>query len=252
MIDKVKLNDGALLIPYDKYEEFMREFLAIEEEKEKETIEIIKDNVAPPTDEPIDYFSLFSDPALQINEENTIETFSLIERSILINEEIEPYTATYVFNFIRFWNTIDDMEDIPIEERKPIKIYIDSPGGDLDATFSIIDSIKLSKTPVYTITYGIGHSGGFFIGIAGHKRYGMPHSSYMFHEGCGQGGGDAHKYIQSVKFYEKRLSQLKKHTLENTKISEQSYNKHRKDDLWLTADEALEFGIIDEILTEFI
>ena len=148
---------------------------------------------------------------------------------------------------------IEILEDnIPIEEREPIKIYIDSPGGDLDATFSIIDAIALSKTPVWTVTIGRGCSGAFFIGIAGHKRFGFPHSTYLFHEGCAENGGDAHKFIQGVKFYETRLEMLKEHTLKHTKITEEKYKKHKKDDLWMTAEDAIKYGVIDEILTEIL
>jgi ATP-dependent Clp protease protease subunit len=106
----------------------------------------------------------------------------------------------------------------------------------------------MSKTPVWTITIGRGYSGAFIIGSAGHKRYGYPHSSYLLHEGCAQNDGDAHKFLQGVKFYEKQLSMLRKITLKQTGFTEDDYNKHRKDDLWMTAEEALKYGVIDEII----
>ena len=110
----------------------------------------------------------------------------------------------------------------------------------------------MSKTPVWTITIGRGYSGAFFIGSAGHKRYGYPHSSYLFHEGCAQDGGDAHKFLQGVKFYEKQLSMLRKITLKQTGLTGDDYKKHRKDDLWMTAEEALKYGVIDEIIEELV
>lgn len=191
-------------------------------------------------------------PDLQINGENAFNTLAFLERSLYLCDEIKPEAAIAFADAIRFWNKVDEADEIPLEEREPIKIYIDSPGGDLDATFSIIDSIALSKTPVWTITIGAGCSGAFFIGIAGHKRLGYPHSSYLFHEGCAQGGGDAHKYIQGVRFYEKKLSMLRKITLKYTRLTEEDYKKHKKDDLWMTAQEALKYGVIDEISTEII
>lgn len=188
-----------------------------------------------------------------INSEEAIETFSFLDRSLYLYSEIAHEHATVFSERIKFWNEIDNLDNIPIEERKPIKIYIDSPGGDLDATFSIIDAISLSKTPVWTITFGSGWSGGFFIGISGHKRFGYPHSSYLFHEGsAGEGGTDAHKFLQGAKFYERKLKMLKEITLKQTNITENIYEKHKKDDLWLTAEEALNLSVIDEISNELI
>lgn len=194
----------------------------------------------------------FANQECQINADEVLETFSFLNRSLYLCIEITHEHAIAFSDAIKFWNEMDNLDNIPIEERDPIKIYIDSPGGDLDATFSIIDSITLSKTPIMTITIGSGDSGGFFIGIVGHKRIGYPHSSYLFHEGCCANEGDAHKYIQFTEFYKKKLSMLKKLVLNNTKLSENDYEESRKDDLWLTAEEALKYGIIDEIATELI
>lgn len=194
----------------------------------------------------------FIDPEFQVHSEEVIETFSFLTRSLHLCSEITHEHAIAFSDAIKFWNEVDNLDEIPIEERKPIKIYIDSPGGDLDATFSIIDSITLSKTPVNTITIGSGNSGGFFIGIVGHKRIGYPHSSYLFHEGYCENNGDAHKYIQFTEFYKKKLSMLKDLVRKNTKLTSEDYEKYKKDDLWLTADEALKYGIIDEIATELI
>lgn len=192
------------------------------------------------------------DPEAQIDGEKTLDTLNFLERTLYLCDEIKPGAAIAFSDAIRFWNKVDELDEIPVEERKPIKIYIDSPGGDINATFSIIDSITMSKTPVWTITIGRGYSGAFFIGSAGHKRYGYEHSSYLFHEGCAQEGGDAHKFLQGVKFYEKQLSMLRKITLRYTGLTEEDYKKHKKDDLWMTAQEALKYGVIDEISSEII
>ena len=191
---------------------------------------------------------VITDPANQIDPVKSMDTLNFLERSLYLCDEIKPGSSISFADAIRFWNTVDDMDEIPVEERKLIKIYIDCPGGDINSTFSIIDSIRMSKTPVWTITIGRGYSGAFFIGSTGHKRYGYPHSSYLFHEGCAQDGGDAHKFLQGVKFYEKQLSMLRKITLKQTGFTEDDYRKHRKDDLWMTAEEALKCGVIDEII----
>lgn len=150
---------------------------------------------------------------------------------------------------IRFYNRCDDQDNIPVEERVPIKLFIDSPGGDLIAAYTIINAIELSKTPVWTINIGAAYSAGFFIFIAGHKRLAYPLSSFLYHEGSCQVSGDAHKFRNSADFYKKQLDQLKKHTLKYTKLTEEDYERILKDDYWLIASEAIEKGIVDEIVT---
>lgn len=191
-------------------------------------------------------------PENLINSEEVIDTTSFLSRSLHLCSQITHEHAVAFSDLIKFWNEIDTIDEIPIEEREPIKIYIDCPGGDLGAALSIIDSIMLSQTPVWTITIGSGNSGGFFIGIVGHKKIGYPHSSYLFHEGSCVNEGDAHKFLQSAAFYQKQLSMLKQIVLDNTKITSSEYDSYKKDDLWLTADEALKFGVIDEIATKII
>ena len=63
-------------------------------------------------------------------------------------------------------------------------------------------------------------------------------------------GGDAHKFRNQADFYKKQLDQLKKHTLKYTNLTEEDYEKILKDDYWLTAEEAMEKGIVDEIATK--
>lgn len=164
---------------------------------------------------------------------------------------IDATVADNVEAIIRFWNQVDDRASVPAADRKPIKIYINSPGGELEATFTIIDAIHMSQTPIYTIVTSCAYSGGFFIAIAGHKRFAYPHASYLYHEGSTSMGGDAHKFRNAADFYRKQLQQLKEHTLANTKLSEADYERILKDDYWLLAEEAVEQGVCDEIITEF-
>lgn len=195
---------------------------------------------------------------LHKNPTESVQTFDDIftlgscwNREILIGD-IEPDIGIGAETFIRFWNKYDDENNIPIEEREPIKLYIDSNGGDLTAAFTIIDSIILSKTPVYTINVGAAYSGGFFIFIAGHKRYAYPLSTFLYHEGSTGNIADAGKFRNFADFYDKELDMLKDLTLKYTKFTPELYESKKKDDVWLTSKEALELGVCDEILTEFV
>lgn len=166
--------------------------------------------------------------------------------------DIDSEIASMIESFIRFYNQEDEEANIPIEERLPIKIFINSGGGDLMATFMLIDAIKLSRTPVWTINIGSAYSGGFFTFIAGHKRIAYPNSTFLYHEGSTMNAGDAGKFRNFADFYDKLLDMLKDVTISNTQITEELYAEHKKDDWWLTADEALELGICDEIAKEFV
>lgn len=172
---------------------------------------------------------------------------SSLQREIYLGG-ISDGTGSLIDGLIRFWNQYDETHNIPKEERKPIKIYIDSIGGSLTDTMTIIDAIRLSKTPVWTICTGCAYSGGFFSLIAGHKRFAYPHSSFLFHEGSTSNGGTAGQFENYTAFYKKQLTQLKDIVVKYTKITEEEYASIKKDDIWYNAKEALEKGIIDEIM----
>lgn len=177
-----------------------------------------------------------------------------LSREISVTDVIDEEIGDAVESIIRFWNKVDDENHVSDANREPIKIYINTPGGSLHATLTMVDAIKMSKTPIYTINTGTAFSGGFFIFISGHMRFSYPHATFLFHEGSTGGGGpqDAGKFRNYASFYDKMLEQLETLTLENTNITKEVYDKHKLDDWWIFADEALELGICDEIIEDFI
>ena len=183
--------------------------------------------------------------------EDVINLDGAVNREVYVGDICSGLGQT-VEGYIRFWNKYDDKRNIPIEDRKPIKIYIDSNGGCLSDTFTMIDAIKLSKTPVWTICTGTAYSGGFFTFIAGHRRFAYDHASFLYHEGATATGADAGKFRNYAEFYQKELEQLKEVTLKYTKITSEEYKEHIKDDWWMTAEEALKYGVCDEITKEFV
>lgn len=191
---------------------------------------------------------IITDPAVDLNDEQIISNFNYLSRSLYLTGEITQEIASKIFQMINLWNEIDSSNEIEDDDRNPIKIYINTPGGDLDATFSIIGAIKASKTPVHTITIGQAYSGGFLIQISGDKKFCYPYSSFLFHEGSSFDCGDAHKFIQHTEFYKTQLNIMKELIINNTKISESEYESHHKDDWFITAKEAVEKGIVDTIL----
>ena len=183
--------------------------------------------------------------------EDLINYKCALKREIFIGG-ISDGTGTMVDTLIRYWNNEDEKNNIPVEERIPIKLYIDSPGGSLTDAFSVCDSVMMSKTPVWGICTGIAYSAGFLILISCHKRIGYPLSSYLFHEGQTKSGGTASQFENYTAFYKKQLNQLKNIVIKRTNISEEEYETIKKDDVWYDANEALEKGIIDEISKELV
>ena len=183
--------------------------------------------------------------------EDILNLDNSLDRHLYI-ADIESGIGSTIDSMIRFWNRRDEEEGLNIEERKPIKIYIDSCGGSLTDAFTIIDSIRMSKTPVITIATGCAYSAGFFIFISGHKRIAYPHASFLYHEGSATNGGTASQFRNFADFYDIQLTQLKQIVLNYTDIDEDEYNKHKKDDWWMTAEDAINYGMADKIAEEFI
>ena len=209
---------------------------------EKETIYKLISRLLDKEDEKIKDFS------------SVLNLSSQLAREVFIGDVIDEEIGDAVEGAIRFWNRADDERCIEPEDREPIKVYINTPGGSLHATLTMVDAIKMSKTPVITINTGTAFSGGFFVFIAGHRRVSYPNATFLFHEGSTGGGGpqDAGKFRNYASFYDKMLEKLKVLTLENTKIKEEVYDKHKLDDWWIFAEEAIKLGICDEIISEFI
>lgn len=138
-----------------------------------------------------------------------------------------------------------------IEDRKPIRLYINSPGGDISAGFALVDAIKLSKTPVYTVNLGEWYSMAFLIGIAGHKRFSLPHARFLLHDGHSFTYGSTAKAQDEAEF-NKRYEQevVKEHVLSCSKMKSAEYNKIFRMEYYMLPQDALEEGFIDEIITD--
>lgn len=146
------------------------------------------------------------------------------------------------------WNRED--RDVQIESRKPIRLFLNSFGGDANICFALISLIKISKTPVYTINMGMAASAGALIFIAGHKRLAMDGSSCLIHQGSAAMDGTAGQLMAANKAYKELLDKMEKFILENTKIPKRTYGTKKKDDWTILSDKFIEYGIADEIISD--
>ena len=179
-----------------------------------------------------------------------VDLNSSSSREIYINT-ITPQIAETVDKTIRMWNRIDDTEMVEWGKRMPIKLYINSTGGDFNSMLTIMDIIKLSKTPVYTINTGVVHKEAFFIFITGHQRYAYPKSSFAYERDLKHLDEEDRSLDNYIAFYERQLAEIKDVILEKTKITENEYNKHLKGTWWMTAEDAQKLRICNEVLNAY-
>ena len=137
------------------------------------------------------------------------------------------------------------------EDRKPIKIFIDSPGGDVTFMWSVIKMIEISKTPVWTINYCTAYSAAAEILASGHKRFAMPGSHVMIHLGSCAYSGDAANVEATKKYFDALSKKTVDHLLERTKIEPKMFKKKTMTDWFLNEDDALKNGVVDKIITDF-
>ena len=134
----------------------------------------------------------------------------LKNREILWNDDIDDATIDIAM-YIKKWNTED--KGLPLEARKPIKIFINSDGGSADTVLHIIDMIRLSKTPVHTIGMGRVYSAGGLLLMAGHKRYIFPHTSCLIHDGSSGAIGSIGKMLDNLEFTKELEKRMKDYIL---------------------------------------
>jgi ATP-dependent Clp protease protease subunit len=133
---------------------------------------------------------------------------------------------------------------------KPIQIYIDSYGGAVYQCFGLLGVMEKSETPIHTIVTGAAMSCGFMILISGHERFGYRLSTPLYHQvSTGFYGNvqDMEEKLQETKRLQKLIEEI---TLDKTNISKKKLADVLKNkvDWYMSAEEALELGVIDAII----
>lgn len=168
-------------------------------------------------------------------------------RHLYLCGEIDKRVIDEVVYDIMRWNLID--KDAHKKDRLPIKLYINSPGGDISAGFSLIDAIITSKTPVYTINLGECCSMAFLVFIAGAKRYSMPHSQFLLHDGEIMLGNSMSKAKDTFNFlYGQVDKNIQDFVVEHTNIDPELYAKNSRLEWYFLPEEAKTHGIVDYIV----
>jgi len=163
-------------------------------------------------------------------------------RTILLSGEINKELAEKT---IRQLLLLEDMND------EPIRIFIDSPGGDADAGYAIFDMIRFVKPMVWTIGMGLVASAAAIIQLAAPKdrRVGLPNSHYLIHQPLSGIRGVATDIEIHAKELEKLRGKINQLIADETGNSVNQVEKDTDRDYWMTATEAVKYGLINRVVT---
>lgn len=178
---------------------------------------------------------------------------SISNREILLNCDIDDKVIEFVVKQIIDINADDEENEATIKDypRKemPIKLFINSSGGNLHETLSVVSAIESSKTPVWTYALGQAMSGGFLIAISGHKRFAQKYTTLMWHQANGGIRGENQKMKEYVSETDRLMRMADDIVKSRSKITQEHLDEiyKAKIDWCIGAKEAKKLGVIDEI-----
>jgi ATP-dependent Clp protease protease subunit len=180
------------------------------------------------------------------NGERSYDIYSrlLKDRIIILDTDVNEHSASLIVAQMLFLES-----EAPGD---PVNFYINSPGGSVTAGMGIYDTMQFIKSPVHTYVFGQAASMGSLLAQAGDKgnRFMMPHARHMIH----QPSGGARGMVSDIEITYKEIQRLKE---ELTKIyvdhnsvgkTFEQLTKDMDRDTWMTATQALEYGLIDKIV----
>jgi len=164
-------------------------------------------------------------------------------RSLFLSGEVNKDSADRL---------IKDLIVLESESNDPVRIFINSPGGDVDAGFAIYDMIRFVSCPVTMVGMGLVASAAALILLAvpAERRVGLPNSSYLIHQPLSQMRGNATEIEIHAQQLEKMKAKLNKIIADATGADLEKVTVDTDRDHWLDADQALEYGLISRIVPD--
>lgn len=176
--------------------------------------------------------------------ERSYDIFSrlLNDRIIVLSDEVNDATASIVIAQLLFLEGQDPEKDI--------SFYINSPGGSVTAGLAIYDTMQYIKCDVSTICMGMAASMGAFLFSSGAKgkRYILPNAEVMIHQPLGGAQGQATEILIAADHIKRTKERLNKILADNTGKSVEEIFADTERDNWLTAEEAVAYGLADKII----
>ncbi len=163
------------------------------------------------------------------------------KRIILIDREMNEQTCSE-------WIGKICLLDLNSKNKKPIILMISSYGGDTHCSLALADVIKNCVSPVITVCIGVAYSSGSIVLSSGTKRFSVPNGTIMLHQHTANYGDMKHtEMLNEVEASKRTFKQLEDYYVEVTGLPNSKVKKLLEKDSYLTADDALALGLIDEI-----
>jgi ATP-dependent Clp protease protease subunit len=162
-------------------------------------------------------------------------------RTILLTGEINKDLAE---------KTVKQLLLMENDSDKPVRLFIDSPGGDADAGFAIFDMIRFVRTPVWVVGMGLVASAAAIILLASPKerRVGLPNSHFLIHQPLSGIRGVATDIEIHARELEKLRAKINRLIAEETGAAFEQVEKDTDRDFWMTAEEAVKYGLISKVI----
>ncbi len=167
----------------------------------------------------------------------------LKDRIIFLGEEVNEVSASLVVAQLLFLESEDPSKDV--------HLYINSPGGVITAGMAIYDTMNYIKCDVSTICIGMAASMGAFLlaGGAKGKRFALPNAEVMIHQPSGGAQGQATEIQITAEWILRTKQKMNEILAANTGQTVERIAQDTERDKWMTAQEAMEYGIVDQIIT---
>ena len=168
----------------------------------------------------------------------------LKDRIIMLTGPVEDNMANSVIAQLLFLDAQDNTKDI--------YLYVNTPGGSVSAGLAIVDTMNFIKSDVQTIVMGVAASMGTIIASSGAKgkRFMLPNAEYLIHQPMGGAGSGSQQTDMAIvaEHLLRTRNTLEKILAENSGKSVEQIHKDAERDYWMSAQETLEYGFIDEIM----
>lgn len=186
---------------------------------------------------------------LQLPSPTLVQYYNDIKNRVLwLDGEVDDTCLDFISQIIR-WNKED--KDIPVEQRKPIRIYFYSPGGDLDIEETLVSLIKISKTPVYGYALGMVASAASLIYLSCHKRFALPNAYFILHRGsCANVSGSYSEVQAAMSDYKEQIEKMERFYIENTLYPEEVIKEKIQSDWYIHSQEAKDYNVITDIIED--
>ena len=178
--------------------------------------------------------------------ERSYDIFSrlLDDRIIVLSDEVNDATASLVIAQLLYLEGKD--------AEKYINLYINSPGGSVTAGLAIYDTMQYIKSDVSTICMGMAASMGAFLLSSGQKgkRFALPNAEIMIHQPLGGAKGQATEILIAADHIKRTRENLNRILAENTGKPLEQIEKDTDRDNFMTAEEAMNYGLVDKVITK--